>query len=98
MGDSIVEKVNNGLRDSQVVIVVLSTVLNKPWLRRELASAISDEASSGAVRVLPLVVGKHSDRQTILDQLPLLRDKLHLIWESDATRIVRDRVLQEERK
>ena len=88
-GDSIVEKVNNGLRDSQFVIVVLSTAfLAKPWPRRELASAISDEASSGAVRVLPLLVGKHSDRQTILDQLPLLRDKLHLAWEGDPTRIL----------
>jgi TIR domain-containing protein len=88
-GDSIVSKVNDGLRDSRFVIVVLSvTFLKKPWPRRELASAVSDESSSGHVRVLPLLVGDQRERETIMMQLPLLRDKLHIAWEGDATPVV----------
>jgi len=87
-GDSIVEKINEGLRDSQFVVVVLSeTFLAKPWPRRELSSALSIESSTGGVRVLPLLVGSPEGRQAIFDQLPLLRDKLHMTWEGGPARL-----------
>jgi hypothetical protein len=83
-GDSLVGKVNEGLRDSRFVIVVLSDAfLAKPWPRRELASALSVESSSGIVRVLPLLVGGNPKTQAVLAELPLLSDKLHLCWEGD---------------
>jgi TIR domain-containing protein len=88
-GDSVVDKINDGLRESRFVIVVLSmTFVNKPWPRRELASALSEESSSGVVRVLPLLVGEHMQRETILKNLPLLRDKLYLTWQGDPTPLV----------
>lgn len=89
-GDGLIDQVNAGLRDSRFVLVVLSTTfMAKPWPRRELASALSGEASSGNVRVLPLLVGVHRESEAILDQLPLLRDKLYLVWEGDAAPVVR---------
>jgi hypothetical protein len=88
-GDSLVGKVQEGLRDSSFVIVVLSGIfLAKPWPRRELASALSLESSSGVVRVLPLLVGGKPERQSTLKELPLLSDKLHLCWEGDPKQVV----------
>lgn len=88
-GDSVIDKINDGLRDSRFVIVVLSmTFVKKPWPQRELASALSAESSTGHIRVLPLLVGDPHERDAILNQLPLLRDKLHLTWERDTTRVV----------
>jgi hypothetical protein len=57
-GDSITQKVNEGLRISQYVIVVLSeSFLGKHWPERELYAALNIEASTGKVKVLPLLVG-----------------------------------------
>jgi hypothetical protein len=89
-GDSIVDKVTLGLRDSDFVIVVLSKVfVAKPWPRRELASALSRELSTGTVRVLPLIVGNDEEREFVLRELPLLHDKLHLTWDGDARPVIR---------
>lgn len=88
-GDSVVDKINEGLRDSRFVIVVLSiSFLNKSWARKELASSLSIESSTGVVRVLPLLVGAPDERQTVIRQLPLLADKFHLTWEGDPIPIV----------
>jgi hypothetical protein len=88
-GDSLVDKVQEGLRNSRFVIVVLSgTFLAKPWPRRELASALSLESSSGVVRVLPLLVGGEQERQSALAELPLLSDKLYFCWEGDPRQVV----------
>jgi len=90
-GDSIADKINDGLRSSQFVIVVLSTAfLSKPWPRRELASALSIESSAGVVRVLPLLVGSSEERKAILTELPLLADKLHLVWDGNARRVAEE--------
>ena len=88
-GDSIVEKVQEGLRESQFVIVVLSkTFLAKPWPRRELAAALSVEASTGGVRVLPLLAGDEHEKRAILKEFPLLADKLYLVWDGDPSRVI----------
>ncbi len=88
-GDSIVEKVQEGLRESQFVIVVLSkTFLAKPWQRRELAAALSVEASTGGVRVLPLLAGDEREKRAILKEFPLLADKLYLVWDGDPSRVI----------
>ncbi len=51
-GDSITQKVNDGLRRSRFVIVVLSpSFLKKNWPQRELNSVLNIEASTGEVRV-----------------------------------------------
>jgi len=88
-GDSIIEKVNDGLKISRYVIVVISkSFLSKNWPKRELSSALNVEASTGKVRVLPLVVGTDKTRKEIFQKYPLLNDKRYLTWENDVQKIV----------
>ena len=84
-GDSITKKVNDALANSRYVIVVLSeAVLNKNWPQRELFAVLNLEASSGEVKILPLIVGE----RTVLAKLPLLNDKAYLPWNNDPQPIV----------
>ncbi|MCX5845604.1 MAG: toll/interleukin-1 receptor domain-containing protein [Deltaproteobacteria bacterium] len=88
-GDSITQKVNEGLRISQYVIVVLSSAfLAKKWPQRELNAALNLEASTGDVKVLPLLVGTESEKAAIIAKLPLLNDKRYLPWDGDRKKIV----------
>ncbi|MFW6027154.1 MAG: TIR domain-containing protein [Candidatus Woesearchaeota archaeon] len=81
-GDSLTQKVNEGLKISSYVIVVLSKhFINKNWPNRELNAVLNMEASSGEVRILPLVVGDKNEREDILIEFPLLNDKLYLTWD-----------------
>ena len=88
-GDSIIEKVNDGLRISRYVIVVISkSFLSKNWPKRELNSALNVEASTGKVRVLPLIFGTDEVKRDIFKKYPLLNDKVYLTWENDAQKII----------
>jgi len=88
-GDSLTGRVNEGLRSSKFVIVVLTkTFLGKHWPQRELYAALNLEASSREVRVLPLLAGTMLERTEILKEFPLLNDKLHLVWDNDANSVV----------
>ena len=88
-GDSITDRVNEGLRMSCYVLVVLSEAsVKKPWPQRELNAALNIEASTGEIRVLPLVVGDPEQRKGILETFPILNDKLFLRWESDPAPVV----------
>ena len=88
-GDSLVEKINTGLSSSRYVIVVLSKdFIDKPWQNKELNASFNIEASTGEIRVLPLLVGSKSERKMILESLPLLNDKLYLTWENNPKEIV----------
>ena len=88
-GDSITGRVNEGLRQSRYVLVVLSEAsVKKPWPQRELNAALNIEASTGEIRVLPLVVGDPEQRKGILETFPILNDKLFLRWESDPAPVV----------
>lgn len=88
-GDSITRKVNEGLSKSQYVIVVLSTTfLGKNWPEREFFAILNQEASSGEVRLLPLLVGSKNERDNILQHYPLINDKLFLVWEGKTDPIV----------
>ena len=88
-GDSIIEEVNEGLSISRYVIVVISKYfLSKNWPKRELNSALSIEASTGKVRVLPLVAGTEEVRSNIFQKYPILNDKFYLTWENDSQKII----------
>jgi len=88
-GDSIIEKVNEGLRISRYVIVVISkSFLSKNWPKRELNSVLNVEASTGKVRVLPLILGTDEVKRYIFKKYPLLNDKVYLTWENDAQKII----------
>lgn len=89
-GDSITQKVNEGLRISRYVIVILSEAfISKNWPQRELNSALNIEASSGEVRVLPLLAGTEVTKKRILSEYPILNDKFYLTWDYD-TKVLTD--------
>ena len=88
-GDSITQKVNKGLSISRFVVVVFSPAfIAKNWPQRELNSVLNIEASSGEVKVLPLIVGSKSEKFEILTKYPLLNDKRYLPWDGDLRKIV----------
>jgi len=83
-GDSITQKVNEGLSLSRFVIVVFSSsFIEKNWPHKELNAALNLEASSGEVKVLPLIVGSEQEQMQILAKYPLLNDKRYLPWDGD---------------
>jgi hypothetical protein len=88
-GDSIVRKVNEGLLTSRYVVVVFSSAfVQKNWPQRELNAALNQEASTGEVKVLPLLVGSDGEQRDILAQFPLLNDKRYLPWDGNLQNIV----------
>lgn len=77
-GDSLSDSINNGLKKSQYVLVVLSEAfITKGWAKAELNAMLSMEFSNGQKKVLPLIVG---DEQTCINELPLLGDKKYIVW------------------
>ena len=90
-GESLTAKVNEGLRISRFVVVVLSTsFVDQHWPERELNSALNIEASSGETKVLPLLLGSDQERQKILQHYPLLNDKKYMRWPADKDLLVGD--------
>lgn len=90
-GDSLTEKVNEGLRNSRYVVVVLSTsFIQQSWPEKELNASLNLEATTGQSKVLPLLVGSQADHQTILQYYPLLNDKRYMSWPDDKDRLVAD--------
>ncbi len=88
-GDSLTQKINQGLGISRFVIVVLTkNFISKRWPRRELDSALSTEVTNGAVKVLPLLSGTEEERKEIFKELPLLNDKFYIIWENGVKHFI----------
>ena len=57
VGDSIVEKVNDGLKTSDFLIAVLSPrSIGKPWVVREMSSTLMRQLDEKGIRILPLVM------------------------------------------
>lgn len=74
---------------SDYVIVVLSDAfLQKNWPVRELNAALNIEASTGKVKVLPLLVGGEDSKQRIFARYPLLNDKLYKVWSGSVDPIM----------
>ena len=90
-GDSLTVKVNEGLRISKYVIVVLSpNFISKTWPEREFNAALNMELSSGEVKVLPLLVGSEKEKKEILNRYPLINDKKYLPWDSSIDNILKE--------
>lgn len=88
-GDSITQKVNDGLKISRYVVVILSEAfLSKNWPQRELNSAINVEASDGDVRVLPLLLGPERVKNLIIKKYPLLSDKAYIVWNENVDAVI----------
>jgi hypothetical protein len=56
VGDSIVERIEHGLRESDYLVVVLSRAsVSSPWVRRELNSALMRQLADRSITVLPVL-------------------------------------------
>ncbi len=71
-GDSLTNSINNGLKTSQYVLVVLSEAfIKKGWAKAELNAMLSMEFSNGQKKVLPLIFLKRVDwRLTLTSMVP----------------------------
>jgi hypothetical protein len=59
IGDSLVDKIEEGIKVSRYIAVVLSSKsINAPWVRKELDVAMNREIARGEVVVLPLLYEK----------------------------------------
>lgn len=68
-GDSIVERINDGLASASHVVVVLSqAAIRKPWVSRELSSALMMQVQDSSVRVIP-VLRERCDMPTLLSDI-----------------------------
>lgn len=88
-GDSIVSKVNEGLRISKYVLVVLSkNSINKNWPKAELEASLNLEFSTGNTRVLPLLLGNEMEIKEILEYYPILSSKLFVKYSNGMDKII----------
>ncbi|WP_447513537.1 toll/interleukin-1 receptor domain-containing protein, partial [Clostridioides difficile] len=56
IGDSLIAKIDEGMKLSRYIAVVLSTKsIDAPWVKKELDVAMNREITSGEVVVLPLL-------------------------------------------
>lgn len=80
-GDSLTKKINEGLRDSEYVMVVLSAAFTgKNWPEAEFFSQVSMEIGSGKRRVLPVLAGSDEQISQIRQRYPLIYDKMFVRW------------------
>ncbi|RKG89816.1 toll/interleukin-1 receptor domain-containing protein [Corallococcus sp. CA049B] len=56
VGDSIVEKINEGLKGSTYLIVCFSAAGDSPWVNREWMSTLARQLSGEGVKVLPALL------------------------------------------
>ncbi|MFA0130809.1 TIR domain-containing anti-phage reverse transcriptase [Vibrio splendidus] len=85
-GDSLVAKINTALQKSKYVIAIISEdSVKKTWPMKELNAVLSAEIGSEETKLLPLMVG---DGEALLEQLPLLRDKLFVSYDDNIEEIV----------
>ncbi|MCH5050924.1 TIR domain-containing protein [Pectobacterium aquaticum] len=81
-GDSLIEKINSALVKSKYVIAILSAdSVNKEWPQKELRAVLASEISDGDVKLLTLV--KKDDEEIVKTALPLLRDKLYMVYDEN---------------
>jgi TIR domain len=98
VGDSIVDKVFNGLASSDTLIIVLSQIsVNSRWVKEELNTAVMRRISENNVRILPILIEdceiptplkhiKYADfRENYDEGFYQLVESLapgHLVWQS----------------
>lgn len=77
VGDSLYDKIAQGLETSDYLVVVLSkNSVNSSWVRKELNAFLCDEISSNNVKILPVLIDDCS--------IPIfLREKLYADFRDD---------------
>ena len=70
VGDSIVEKMNEGLTSAEYVVLCLSAAgVDAPWIQREWAPTVARWLEGHRVRVLPAVFGGGGEPPAIIADL-----------------------------
>ncbi len=88
-GDSTTRKINEGLKNSKYLIVILSeTFISKNWPLREFNSQISKEVQSGKEKILPLFACAPDTKQRIIEEFPLIHDKKYLNWNDGPEKVI----------
>lgn len=78
-GDSLIQKIEDGINQSDYLGAVIShNSADSEWVRRELRAAISDEIASRRIRVVPILLHK-------CEVPTFLRDKLYADFTGDFT-------------
>jgi len=84
-GESIVEKVSEGLGSARLVAVLVTRALMlRAWPQRELNAALSKEIRTGQTVVIPILC---TDQDPYFDRYPLMRDKAYLDWSEGIDEI-----------
>lgn len=79
-GDSLVLKINDGLRDSRHVILCLSQeFLSRPWPEIELNSAFAMKMEDNSRKVLPLILNA---KEQILTNYPIISGLIYREYSS----------------
>lgn len=87
-GESIAWKINEGLRDSRYVVVFISRhFIGRGWPEKELFAALHQQVSSGANRILPIIVGEPKE---LLKSYPLLSDISFRSWGKGGKILAQD--------
>jgi len=84
VGDSILEKVNDGISQSDFLIVVLSkSSMNSRWVREELNAASAEMIERAGIKILPVLIEDV--------ELPiLLRHRKYADFRNDKHKALRD--------
>ena len=86
LGDSIPDKVSEGLLKSRYLLVVLnSAFIRKSFALEELNFALYQQLNAKEVKVLPVLVGS---KEQILQQFPLLRSRCYAVWNDNPDQVV----------
>ena len=84
-GDSILQKISEGINNSRYVLVLLTEhFISKPWPEKELNAALHIEINSGEIVVLPVLI---VSRELFLKKFILMIDKCYLDWEKGPKEI-----------
>ena len=94
IGDSIIEKVNEGLTSARHVLVVISPAfLKQPRPKQQLRAAVERETREGEKVVLPMLVNYPDESVDFAAAIPIGADKYYYTWGGDpyaaAAEIVR---------
>lgn len=88
-GRPVFTNINDGLAQSQYVLVILSkNTQTKQWPLLELGAALSSQMASEQVRICPLLVGTDQDLKDILERHQLLKSLQYLRWNGETKRVV----------
>lgn len=80
VGDNIVSKIEEGIRSSRYLLVVLSEdSVNKVWVRKEIEAGLMREFETESIFVIPVVI----DDKAVHDMPPAIRAKRYLDFRKD---------------